>query len=194
MHITYELRKFMRNIIINVDENGNATNSTVNKFIEQLNSEKTEILKVCSQIAYFLRMNSLNPINDDILEYIEHFIEEEGKKKDGGARNDKIIADLKQLKEDYQKEIECFQEAMEFNQSASSNSDNTITPEKILKLVESLYRLPINGLKIKSQVEHLGYVQQKIRQDREKTVDLAENSEHSAMMNKLQGEFSQMCF
>lgn len=190
MHITYELRKFMRTTVVNNITNGNTTRSTIDEFIDELAAEKREILRVCSQIAYFLQTNSLSPKNDDIIEYIQHFIEEEKQKRSAGSSNDNVIIELENLKKDYQEEIECFKEAMRLNQSTSPDLRNVLTPEDIFRLVRSLYALRINGRKIKAQVEHLGHVQQKVRQDREKAVSLAGNIGHSSMMNDLQQKLS----
>lgn len=187
MHVMYELRKFMRQVVINSD-NGNVTESDIEIYIKRLDAEKKAIIKVCSQIAYFIQKNSLIPINNDVLEYIEHFIREENQKKAAGADNDIIIAQLENLKKDYQEERECFRQAMEHNQPATSDPNSIITPEKVFSLVKTLYELPINGRKIQSQVEHLARVQQTARYNREKTVNLPENAGSSTMMTNLQKE------
>ena len=187
MHITYELRKSMRLILIN-DKDEKITDSAIDIFIKKLDAEKKAIIKVCSQIAYFIQKNSLVPINNDVLEYIDHFIREEQQKKAAGAINDDIITELENLKKDYQEEKDCFKAAMENSQSATSDPNNVITPQKVFMLVETLYNLPINGRKIKSQVEHLERVQQKVRYDREKTVSLTGNTACSTMMSNLQKE------
>ncbi|CAF3752607.1 unnamed protein product [Rotaria sp. Silwood1] len=81
MHITYEVRKFITNIEMN---NKNRTQSPIDGIeqrIKDLNVEQEVIIKVCTQLTQFLRVSALNSVNDDILEYIEHLIQEEKTKK-----------------------------------------------------------------------------------------------------------------
>lgn len=86
----------MTNITVN-------NSAVVDQRLQSLQAEKDAILGVCSKLAYFIRTNSINPVNDDIVEYIQHFIREEKQKGNSGAKNDEIIMGLEKLEEDYRK-------------------------------------------------------------------------------------------
>jgi hypothetical protein len=178
MHITYELRKFICKIPINGI-------TVVDERLKSLKDEKDAILGVCSKLAHFIRMNSINPVNDDILEYIQHFIREEKQKRNSGAKNDEIINGLEKLEGDYRKEIESIQQLMKTTQDNSLNSNSAVTPGKIFDLVRDLYHLPLYGKKIRAQVEQVKLVQQNARRDREHIVKLSATAESSPIMVEL---------
>ncbi len=69
----------------------------IGKRIKDLKEEQEAIIKVYTQLTEFVRANALNPVNDDILEYIQHFIREEQIKKNSVAQNDGVIAGLNKL-------------------------------------------------------------------------------------------------
>lgn len=178
MHITYELRKFISKISIN-------SSTVVDQRLKSLKAEKDAILEVCSKLAYFIRMNSINPVNDDILAYIQHFIREEKQKRNAGAKNDEIIMGLEKLEEDYRKEIETMKELIKTSQNNSAAAKNAITPGKIFDLVHELYHLPLYGKKIREQVQQVKLVQQNATRNRENMVNLSATAESSPVMIKL---------
>ena len=139
-HITYELRKTISKITVR-------NKAVVNQRSQSLQSEKEAILGFCGQLSHFTRTHSMNPVNDNILEYIQHFIREEKQKKNGGAKNDDVIAKLEKLEGDYRKEMEVIKQLMNGTQNQSSS---TITPQKIFDLVRDLYHLPLYGKKIRA--------------------------------------------
>ncbi|CAF3475891.1 unnamed protein product [Rotaria sp. Silwood2] len=147
------------------------------------------IIKVCTQLTQFLRVNALNPVNDDILEYIEHFIREEKTKKNAGVQNDDVIAGLEKLLVDYKNEMNILQQAMKITSTTisnnSSNSTDVIKSEQIFLLVGSLYRLPINGAKIREQIEGLKNIQSKFSKNREHVVNLPIEANSSSVMTDL---------
>ncbi|CAF1121731.1 unnamed protein product [Rotaria sordida] len=189
MHITYEVRKFITNIEMNSKNKIQSPIDGIEQRIKDLKTEQEAIIKVCTQLTQFLRANALNPINDDILEYIEHFIREEKTKKSAGVQNDDVIAGLEKLLVDYKHEIDILQQAMKMTSTTISNnlSDSTdiIKPEQIFLLVGSLYRLPINGDKIREQVEGLKCMQSKFTQNREYVVNLPVEADSSSVMADL---------
>lgn len=175
MHITYELRKTISKITV-------GDKVVVDQRLQSLKSEKEAILRVCGQLAHFIRTNSMNPVNDDIFEYIQHFIREEKQKKNQGAKNDDIIVELEKLEDDYRKEMEVIKQLMNGAQNQSSTTSSTITPQKIFDLVRDLYHLPLYGKKIREQVEQVKIVQQKARQDRETLMRSLKTAETSPTM------------
>lgn len=130
------------------------------------------MILVCVKLARFLRVNSITPYNDDTADYIKHFIAEEESKQKTNAQNDKVILGLQASLKAYEDDMQLFNMAIE--------ADNDLTPiigddksttesltiskevpktEEIFPLVESLYKLPINGDKIRQQVESLKNIQ-----------------------------------
>jgi hypothetical protein len=186
MHITYEFRKFMTNIDMNSSNNAQTPLQAIDQRIKDLKAEEEEIIKVCTQLTQFLRANALNPVNDDILEYIQHFIREEQIKRSSGAQNDAVIDGLKKLLADYTREMSILQKAMEITQATNpSDLTNAITYDEIFLLVGKLYRLPINGAKIREQIEQIKIVQQKFSRNREQTVNLPLEADSSSVMADL---------
>jgi hypothetical protein len=190
MHITYEFRKFMTNIDMNSSNNTQSPSEAIEQRIKDLKAEEEAIIKVCTQLTQFLRVNALNPVNDDILEYIQHFIREEQTKKNAGAQNEGVIAGLQQLLVDYKVEMDIVQQGMRISQTTlstnSSDSTNVVKPEEIFLLVGTLYHLPINGPKIRAQVNELKGVQMKFSRKREQTVNLPAEAASSSVMADLE--------
>ncbi len=67
----------------------------------------------------------------------------------------------------------------------SSNQTNIVQLEEIFLLVGTLYRLPINGAKIRAQVDELKHVQQKFSRHRERMVTLPVECASSSLMTDL---------
>ncbi|CAF2766525.1 unnamed protein product [Rotaria sp. Silwood2] len=189
MHITYEVRKFITNIVMNSKNITQSPIDGIDQRIKNLKEEQEAIIKVCTQLTQFLRVNALNPVNDDILEYIEHFIREEKTKKNAGVQNDDVIAGLEKLLVDYKNEMNILQQAMKITSTTisnnSSNSTDVIKSEQIFLLVGSLYRLPINGAKIREQIEGLKNIQSKFSKNREHVVNLPIEANSSSVMTDL---------
>ena len=66
-----------------------------------------------------------------------------------------------------------------------SNQTNTLQPEEIFTLVGTLYRLSINGAKIRAQVDELKRVQHKFSRNREQVVNLPSEADSSSVMADL---------
>ena len=179
----------------------NINNNTLNpleaieKRIKDLTGEREEIIKVCSRLTQFIQENALNPVNDDILVYIEHFIQEEQTKKNRGAQNDGVIEGLKKLLADYENEMKIFEEGRKRNCTTPDNDlsmeNKTLELEEIFLLVGKLYRLPINGAKICAQVDEMRRVQQKFIQNREKKINLPVTANSSLIMTDLKNIFTE---
>ena len=161
----------------------------VDKRIADLKDELEQIKKVCAKLTQFLQANALNPVNDDIVEYIQHFIREEQIKKNAGADNDSVIAGLKSLLDDYKQEIATLKDALKANKGLSTsnslNESKVLQPDEIFLLVGTLYRLPINGTKIRAQVAGLKYTQEKFTRNREQKVNLPTLAGSSSVMDEL---------
>jgi hypothetical protein len=189
MHITYEFQKFMTNLDISTSDNAQSPLDAIEKRIKDLTDEQEQITKVCAQLTQFLQANALNPVNDDILEYIQHFIREEQLKKNAGAQNDGVIAGLIKLLEDYKREMNILQQAIKLNQTSLATDSleraKILQPEEIFLLVGTLYHLPINGANIRAQVDELKSVQQKFSRNREQTVNLPAEANSSSVMDDL---------
>jgi hypothetical protein len=179
----------MNNIDVSSSNNAKSPIETIEKRINDLKEEQEAIIKVSTQLTQFLHENALTPVNDDILEYIQHFIREEQMKKNGGVQNDGIIDGLNKLLVDYKNEMEILQQGLKMSQTSlatnSSNQTNIVQPEEIFILVGTLYRLPINGAKIRAQVDELKRVQEKFSRNKEQTVNLPAEADSSLLMTDL---------
>jgi hypothetical protein len=183
MHITYEVRKSMTSLNLNTNNNGGLTAiELIEQRIRSLQAEERAIVKVCALLTNFLRVNALNPINDDIFEYLEHFLREERTKKAAGVSNDAVIAGLEQLLVDYQRENMLMQAAIK---SDTAGMTNPTELHDIISQVNRLFRLPISGAKIEQQVKQLIRVEDRFKRDREQTVELPKTALFSQMMQKL---------
>ncbi|CAF3125543.1 unnamed protein product [Rotaria sp. Silwood2] len=80
----------------------------IDKITAQLKQEQEIIRHICAKLTLFLRANSINPTNEDIIEYINHFIREEKEKQNAGDNNEQIIIGLQNLIKEYQDEINLF--------------------------------------------------------------------------------------
>ncbi|CAF1229005.1 unnamed protein product [Rotaria sordida] len=166
IHITYEVRKFITNIEMNSKNKTQSPIDEIKQRIKDLEVEQEAIIKVCTQLTQFLRANALNP--------------------SAGVQNDDVITGLEKLLVDYKHEMDILQQAMKINSTTISNSSSestdVIKPEQIFLLVSSLYRLPINGAKIREQVEGLKCIQSKFTQNREHVVQLLVEADSSSVM------------
>jgi hypothetical protein len=179
----------MSNFKMDTNNNVQSPVEMIEQRIKDLKAEQEAIIKVCTQLTQFLRVNSLNPVNDDIIEYIQHFIREERTKKNAGVQNDGVIAGLENLLVDYKQEMDIVQKGMRISQTSlstnPSDSNSAVKAEDIFILVGSLYRLPINGVKIRAQVDELKRVQHKFSRNREQTVSLPAEAASSSVMADL---------
>ena len=183
MHVTYEIRKFMTTVDLRANRNpGRAAVVLIEKYITDLQEEEKAIVQVCASLSHFLRVNALNPINDDIFEYLEHFLREERMKRAAGATNESVVAGLEQLLVDYQCENKLIDAVMKID---AGEIGKPPTLQAIRLQVTRLYRLPINGMRIEEQVKQLIHVENRFHRDREQTVDLPMRASFSLMMRKL---------
>lgn len=183
MHITYEVRKSMASMDLNANNyRGLTADDLTEQRIQSLRAEEKAIINVCAQLTHFLRVNALNPINDDIFEYLEHFLREERAKKAAGTANDTVIAGLQQLLADYQRENKLIEAALKSDTAAAGRP---MELEQILLQVKCLYHLPITGAKIEQQVKQLNRVEDRFNRDREQTVQLPTMTIFSPTMRQL---------
>ncbi|CAF4030182.1 unnamed protein product [Rotaria sp. Silwood1] len=170
------------NIDTNSGTDSQSTNDVIEQRIKKLTDEKNTILAVCSKLAHFLQSNSLNPVNDDIMDYIQHFIREERTKNSNGAQNNDIIDGLEKLVIDYRNEIDLLQSLIKTNETNPSKLTSIIQSKEIFDHVRTLYQLPIYGVKIRQQVEQVKHVQLRARGDREHIIELPATAETSITM------------
>ena len=206
MHITYEYRKFFTYLDMKMRRVGSSTSkysfdgqssnekistnsnnldqwiSSIDQRIASLKHEQTAMLEVCTKLSQFLRANAITPFNDDIVEYIRHFIREEQMKRNSGAQNSEVINGLENMIADYTRTMDLFKQMID--EVNSTNKKNRTIPQahEIFNLVKKLYALPINGSKIREQVESLKRNQMKIRLHREQNVQLPAIAMASSIM------------
>jgi hypothetical protein len=124
------------------------------------------------------------PINNDILEYLRHFIREEQMKK-----NNDVVQGLEKMIKDYQEEMNLFKETIK-NDKDSSKFQGVLQPDEIFPLVGTLYRLPINGKTIREQVDGLKITQENIGRKRENYVQLPTKANNSNVMREFKAFFN----
>ncbi|CAF3577730.1 unnamed protein product [Rotaria socialis] len=182
-HITYE---YETNI---VRLNGSCSLADIDKRISDLRDEQTKIEDIYKKLAKFLHANSMLPLNDDILEYLSCFIRQEQMKKDSGSQNNDIIQGLKEMMKSYEQEMKLFKRTIGSEKDRSSSKD-VLKSDEIFSLVRTLYDLPINGKKIREQVEVLIFNQKKLISKQEVLVELPAKADSSALMRQFKNIMS----
>jgi hypothetical protein len=89
----------------------------------------------------------------------------------------------------YADEMESFEKAIQ-NERERSNSKDVLKYEEIFPLVETLYRLPINGQKIREQVDILRISELNVLRKRETYVELPAKADLSKTMLGFKGFLS----
>ena len=172
----------MSNENVSVIQYFNTVKRSIDQRIEALRGEEKEILQICHQLSQFVQQNSLTPYNDEIMEYIRYFIQEEETKKAAGAQNQEVIQGLRRMIEKYENE-----QRLHGRVSAASNTNeqNSFVVEDVFGLVARLYKLPIHGRSIKEQVEGLKRLQSRGVEEKESLVQMPFNANPSKTMTQL---------
>jgi len=161
----------------------------VEQHIKDLEDEQEELMIVFTQLTLFLYENSLCPVNDDILEYIQLIIKGELLRKNEGAQNEKFIAALVELYDQYKLETDLMKQALKRNKTlgnVSSSQMNKMKLKEVIELVEQLYKLPINGRKIREQMHDLiNMQQQKLNQIHDQIINLPQTSSSCSLFQEL---------
>jgi hypothetical protein len=156
----------------------------IDKRISDLRKEERKLQDGYQKLARFLHANSLLPINDGYVDYLQYFIREEQMKQTAGADNTEVIASLEKLVTDYNSEMELFKRTLQDQRNAGEERE-ALRAEDVFILVEDLYRLPINGQKIREQVEGIKTGPEKNNVQREKFIELPEKAASSKVMLQL---------
>ena len=168
----------MKTSVTRLDENSSV--SDIDQRISDLRAEKSKIEDVYKQLSKFLHANAILPFNDDIVEYLRHFIQDEQMKKNAGGTNNDVIEGLEKTMKEFEEEMKLFKETIRNEQKSA----NTLTPEQIFPLVGTLYHLPINGTKIREQVDGIKLAQTDTEKKREISVPLPTTANSSTIMLK----------
>ncbi|CAF4652889.1 unnamed protein product [Rotaria sp. Silwood1] len=100
MHVTYEFRKHLTYYEIDDEQLSRSSErifARIDRRISELKQEQEIIRHICAKLTLFLRVNSINPTNEDIIEYINHFIREEKEKRNAGYNNEETIRGLEKM-------------------------------------------------------------------------------------------------
>lgn len=159
--------------------------SDIDQRVSDLREEKRKIEDVYKKLSKFLCANAILPLNDDILEYLKHFLKEEQMKGTSGRQNNDIIQGIEKMMNDYEEEMKLFKETIK-NDKDPSNSKDVVKSDEIFTLVGTLYRLPINGAKIREQVQGLQMTHANISAQRELFVELPSKANSSIVMLQFQ--------
>ena len=184
IHITYAYQTSLTHL------DKNCSLSDIDQRITNLRDEKAKIEDVYKQLSKFLHANSLLPINDDILAYLEYFIRLEQMKQHSGGQDNTVVEGLRQIMRDYEEEIKLFKQTIK-DERDPSRAKGVLQCEEVFPLVGTLYRLPINGPKIREQVDKLKMDQNNLLTKREIFVELPATVNSSKVMNEFKNLFSQ---
>ncbi len=157
--------------------------SEIDKRIDDLREEERQIQDVYTKLARFLHANSILPINDGYIDYLQYFIREEQMKQSAGAHNTEVIASLEKMMVDYNSDMEVFKK----DQRDSDDETETLQPKEVFALVGTLYHLPINGEQIRQQVNGIRLSQENYAAKRENYVELPVKAASSKIMLQLKG-------
>ncbi|CAF1267994.1 unnamed protein product [Adineta steineri] len=160
------------------------TLADIDRRITDLRNEESKIQDIYRKLVRFLHVNAILPVNDDFIEYLQYFIREEQMKQSAGAQNTEIIDSLERLKDDYNKEMGLYKKTLE-EQKNSINTSQSVKPDEIFILVETLYELPITGKQIKQQVDGIRIGQTRSNAQRETFVELPTKAASSKVMLEL---------
>ncbi|CAF3076006.1 unnamed protein product [Rotaria sp. Silwood2] len=190
MHITY---KYERNLTYIEIDNSNLLRTPqsimtiIDKRISDLRNEETSIRKICVQLSQFLKQNSITPFNDDIIEYLQHFINEEKQKRSTGTDNIDVIKGLEQMIKDYTEEFNLYTSSVssQNNSISTDRFDNSSQIDEMFSLVQKLYDLPINGKLIEEQVRRMKEGRAQAARSNEQFVDLPSGYNSPDILNNL---------
>jgi hypothetical protein len=104
-------------------------------------------------------------------------------------KNYDVVQGLEKMMKDYEEEMNLFKETIK-NDKDASNSRDVLQPDEIFPLVGTLYRLPINGRKIREQVDGLKITQENIGRKRENYVQLPAKANNSTVMREFKSFFN----
>lgn len=177
MHITY---RYERNLTYVEMDNSNSKQtpqsimSLIDNRISELRKEEAAIRHICVKLSQFLQANSITPFNDDMIEYMRHFINEEKQKQRAGTDNTEVILGLEQMLKDYTDEVNLYTKSIssQATSMSSDNFDNAKQIDEIYTLVRQLYELPINGKLIEDQVTQMNRGREQAATLDEQYVDL----------------------
>ena len=152
MHITYQFERNLTRLPMN-SGGRTPTPTAILNLIDQrifdLRKEEKAIRQICVKLSGFLKVNSIIPFNDEIIDYIQLFLDEE--KDKGSAANQDMIRNLTQMIDDYREQLNIYTKDL-----PSASQDELVNPkniEEVFDLAAELYTLPINGTFIKEQVD-----------------------------------------
>ena len=197
LHVTYEYRRDLTQIPMEIDSDAGSESlpvptrqsamAIIDHCISNLKKEDTELVQICAKLSQILSTHAINPFNDDIIEYIHQFIREERKKQNAGANNDEVIQGLENMVAEYRCLINTLEQATQHQTvTASVNRTGESVADEIFTLIETLYNLPLNGIRIRQQVEGLRHSQDRFTEDREYRVILPPSAASSSVMIQLQ--------
>ena len=152
MHITYRYETDLKHIDLQsmgADPKPAAIMELVQRRKNDLQNEEKEIRRICVTLWSFIAANSIVPFNDDLVDYMQLFLDEE--KSKGRSGNPDIIHNLQRVIDEYKAELSLYTRS-----TSSTNDREFVDPRKIdeiFTLVGQLFRLPINGQFIREQVE-----------------------------------------
>jgi hypothetical protein len=182
MNITYEYYTHLSNCDITDSNNGKQSLITfIDQHIKDLEGEQATIEDIYEQLSKFLHTNAIYPISNYIHYYLQLFSLEEQLKTKCGAGNGDVLTNLMTITTKYE-------DGMDQNKNQPENdkdSANILENEDVFILAGKLYRLPINGTKIREQITALKDIERKVVRRTEKLISLPEKALRSTLMHTL---------
>ncbi|CAF2122378.1 unnamed protein product [Rotaria magnacalcarata] len=185
MNITYEYKARQTYRDMTEKLNGSNDNSSISKaiqaYIDELREEQKKIDNIYMKLSEFLHVHAIHPCSDDIVDYLYLFAREEKIKGDLGIENKDVIDNLTAIFEAYQADIGAFKSTL--TEKNAENAAGILKPDEVFLQVGLLYRLPINGRRIRDQVELLKHLEDEGVKQREKRIRIPKKAAQSRIMH-----------
>lgn len=187
MHITYRYEKRLTHVPISTSQSKvapKAIMSIIDERITALRKEQNRIRQICVKLSGFIKANAITPFNDDFLEYLRHFLNEEKQKQMHSHANEALIDNLERSIHEYEQDLQLYIRSVE-----KADVDEFVDPneiDKIFELVSNLYELPINGKSIQEQMERVKQEQIATVERDECVIDLPPEKIYSNSLHQLQ--------
>jgi hypothetical protein len=209
MHITYRYQEYT--IYINMNNNNSAQQQTsistkpsmsyetwlssVHNRIDALKKEQRCIMEIATKLSYYLHRNAISLYNDDLLGYLELFVQEEQMKLTVDGNNQSVVKNLKRLADQYKEDVDFLKKTepkLSVNERITAKAIQSVTAEvgEVFDLVKNLYALPINGSLIRDQVEGLKRGQNSKIGDNEIEVNVPLDGPIGSVVQQLDSVFS----
>lgn len=185
MNITYEYKTYRNYRDVAEKSNGSDDDILISKaiqeYINELKEEQTKIDDIYMKLSKFLHIHAIHPCSDDIVDYLYLFTQEEKIKEGLDIENKDMITNLTAITKKYEEEINYFKTTS--TEKYAENAAEILKPDEVFLQVGLFYRLPINGRRIREQVDLLKRLEDEGVKQREKHIKIPKKAAESRIMH-----------